>query len=66
MSPWNRTKNILHRDWLLNSHSETRGRPNAIKGGYFESISSFIWFDQKTKYLVCTYNLYINYQIKPG
>ena len=52
MSPWNRTKNILHRDWLLNSHSETRGRPNAIKGGYFESISSFIWFDQKTKYLV--------------
>ena len=45
MSPWNRTKNILHRDWLLNSHSESRERPNAIKGTYFESTFSFflVW-----------------------
>ena len=55
MSPWNRTKNILHRDWLLNSHSESRGRPNAIKEAYFESI--FFWFDQKTKYVVPIYQL---------
>ena len=31
--------------------------PNAIKGAYFESIFSFLWFDQKAKYLVPIFQL---------
>ena len=53
MSPWNRTKNILHRDWLLNSHSESRGLSLIV---YFPSFC----FDQKTKYLVSMYFRYIS------